>query len=79
MAKIKTSSDSSCWWDYGERVTLFNCCWGKNLDNHFGNQFVVFSENWKLFYPETQLHHSLAYTEKMLPYTTGILAQLYSE
>jgi hypothetical protein len=38
--------------------------------NHSGNQSGGFSENWRWFYPKTQLYHSWTYTQKMPHYTT---------
>jgi hypothetical protein len=45
-----------------------------NLDNHYRNQYVSSSENWKLIYLKTQLFHSWAYTQNTLHHTIRKLA-----
>jgi hypothetical protein len=45
MAKIKNSSDSTCWEGCGERGTLLHYCGIANWYNHSGNQSEVSSEN----------------------------------
>jgi hypothetical protein len=52
MAKIKNSRDSTCWGGCGEEKENSSIAWGgggksADLHNHFGNQFVGFSENWE--------------------------------
>jgi hypothetical protein len=47
MATIKNLCESSCLRLCGERGTFLHYWGSKNLYNHFGNQFGVFSENWE--------------------------------
>jgi hypothetical protein len=42
-----------------------------NWYNHSGDQSGGSLENWKYFYPKTQLYHSWAYTQKMLTVSQG--------
>jgi hypothetical protein len=45
IAKVKSSSNSTCYQGYGTRRTIADG--NTNLDNHFGSQFGCFSENWE--------------------------------
>jgi hypothetical protein len=49
-----------------------------NLYNHFGNQFVGFSENWEYFYLNSQLYHFWAYNQKILHHSTKTLNYVHS-
>jgi hypothetical protein len=47
IAKIRNSSDSTCWQGYMEKGKHSSIAVGiANLYNHFGNWFGDFSENW---------------------------------
>ena len=73
MAKIKNSSDSTCWQRCEERRTFVHCQWDCNPS---GNQPHSSSENWKQSYLKTQLYHSLTYTQKILHHITRTHAAL---
>jgi hypothetical protein len=45
MAKIKNSSDSTCWQDVAQGGHFFIAGGRINLYNHFGNKFGSFLEN----------------------------------
>jgi hypothetical protein len=43
IAKIKDSSDRTCWQGWGEREILLHCWWDCKVVNHSGN--LVFPQN----------------------------------
>jgi hypothetical protein len=47
--------------------------------NHSGNKFGSSSENWTWYYLRIQLHHSWAYTQKMLQHVIRTHAPLCSQ
>jgi hypothetical protein len=47
MAKIKTQEIALGCEDVERRKYFFIAGWNANFHNHFGNQFVGFSENWE--------------------------------
>ena len=66
MANIRYSRENSC------MQSSSIASGSANLYKHSGNQFGDFSENSEYMYHKTQLHHSWAYTQKKLNYTTSI-------
>ena len=54
MAKIKNTSDSSCWKGCGGREHSSIVSGRAKLYNQSGNQYGNFSENWVLIYLQTE-------------------------
>ena len=58
MAIIKKATNNKCWWGYGEKTTLINCCVNVNGGSYYGKHYEDSQKHYKWSYHKIQqLHH----------------------
>ena len=71
MAKMKNSSDSTCWQDCRRMGTLCQWWWECKIVQPFSKSIWQFLRKQEQFYLMTQLYHSWAYFTSWSSYTTS--------
>jgi hypothetical protein len=78
LAKIKTSGDNICWKGYGERGTLFHCCWDCKQEQPLWKSIWRFLRKLKIYLPEDPAMPLLGIYPKYAPtYLRGTCSTMF--